>query len=109
MKIYNKSKDTEIYDNFKEVSTFSDKLFGLLKISNPRGLIFRTRFGIHTFFLKSPIDVIVLDKDFKVVKFATVKPNKLFFWNPKYTQVVELPEGSIQSTKTSIGDLIKLM
>lgn len=107
MKIYNKSKDIEIHNNINEASTFSDKLLGMLKKSNLGGLIFKTRFGVHTFFLKNPIDVIILDKDYRVVKLATLKPNRFFFWNPKHNYVLELPEGTIKRTKIEAGNFLK--
>ena len=67
--------------------------------------MFKTRFGIHTFFIKEPIDVIVLDDNFKVVKLATVKPNNIFFWHPRFSKVLEFPQSTIKKTKTQIGDI----
>lgn len=84
-------------------------LFGLLKKSNPRSLLFKTRFGIHTLGLKKAIDIIILDNNFRVVKLGiSVKPNQFFFWNPKFSLVLELPEGTIKKTKTQIGDIVKI-
>ena len=60
-------------------------------------MLFKTRFGIYTFFLREPIDVVVLDRSFKVVKLKEdLKPNKLFFWNPVYPYIIELPQGHIR-------------
>lgn len=57
-----------------------------------------TRWGIHTFFMKFPIDVMVLDNKNKVVKIKReLKPWRLFLWNPKYYKVVELPAGKISN------------
>lgn len=109
MKIINLSKKIIIAENIKEAETLSDKILGLLKKTNPRSLIFKTRFGIHTFFLKESIDVIILDKDLKVVKLKSLEPNKLFFWNPKYNLVLELPKGTVQETFTKIGDTLGLL
>lgn len=108
MKIVNLSKKTIISENVKEGKNFSDKILGLLRKSNPGSLMFKTRFGIHTFFLKVPIDVIVMDQNFEVVKLTNVKPNKLFFYNPKYFYVLELPKGSIKKSKTQTGDILRL-
>lgn len=129
MKVFNQSKKITLADNLKNADSFSDKLLGLLRKSNIGcSMLFRTRFGIHTFFLKRPIDVIVLDratsrctsgrscnfsqtrnyKNLNVVKVATVKPNKFFFWNPKYSLVIEMPRETIKKTKTEIGDTILL-
>ncbi len=58
--------------------------------------------------MKEPIDVLVLDNDFKVVKMGKVKPNSLFFWDPRYSKALELPRGTIKKTKTEIGNLLKI-
>lgn len=108
MQMINKNKNLKLIGNLKEAVSLSDKLLGMLKKSNTRGLIIKTRFGIHTFFLKKPIDVAVLDKNLKVVKLATVKPNKLFFYDPKHNLILELPEGVIRKMRLKLGNLIKL-
>ena len=90
------------------------KLFGINKfvglmfsdLSEP--IYFETHFGIHTFFVKKPIDVLVLDKDFIVRKFANVKPNRIFFWSPKYIRVIEVQSGFIQKHKIKPGDKITI-
>lgn len=108
-KLINKSNNTIISQDLKKAVTFFDKTLGLLNKSNPRFIMFQTRFGIHTFFLNKPIDVIVLDRDFKVVKVAqTLKPNKLFFWNPRYSYIIELPQGTIIKTNTQTGDILEV-
>ena len=95
-------------EDLREAASFSDRLFGLLKKYNTRCWIFQTRFGIHTFGLKSPIDILVLDDGLKVVKLKmSLVPNKLFFWNPRYSKVLELPEGVIEKTRTEVGDMFK--
>ena len=107
MIILNKTKKTTISGAGKIVSSFLDKNLGLLKKSNPRSLLFKTRFGIHSFFLKESIDVVVLNKGCKVVKvYENLKPNRIFFWNPIYDTVLELPKGTIRKSKIAAGDLI---
>lgn len=106
MKVINLNKNTQICNNLKEANSLSDKLLGMIKKSNLGGLIFKTRFGVHTFFLKKSIDVVVLDKKLNVVKLATVKPNRLFFWNPKYNHILELPENTIKNNEITLGSKI---
>jgi len=95
--------------NLKIAESPVDKLFGLLKKKNPRSLLFKTRFGIQTFFLKEPIDIIVLGNHNQVVKAKTVKPNSLFFYNPTSITVLELPKDTIKNTQTKIGDKIEFL
>ena len=85
------------------------KITGLIGKKSATPLLLTTRFGIHTFFLKFPIDVLVLDESNSVVGFKEgLKPNRVFLWNPKYSTVVELPQGSIKRLKVVLGSEIKL-
>lgn len=108
MVLKNVTKNTVVADDLKISSSFLDQMFGLLRKSNPRSLLFRTRFGIHTFGLKNSINVLVLDKNWRVVKMATVKPNQLLFWNIKYRIVIELPSGAIKKSVTKTADKLEL-
>jgi len=86
-----------------------DRLTGLIGKHQAHGLLIRTRFGIHTFFLKFPIDVVVIDKDDTVVKLKDyIKPHRIFLWNPKYDRVLELPKGTIKENDITIGTKIRL-
>lgn len=109
MQVINLSKKVEITANCKEAASFSDKLLGLLKKSNTRCLMFRTHFGVHTFGLKEEIEVVVLNNDQKVVKLAVVKPNGLFFWNPKYSLILELPKGTLEKSRIEVADQLQLI
>ncbi|MDO8429180.1 MAG: DUF192 domain-containing protein [Candidatus Daviesbacteria bacterium] len=108
MPIYNLTRESIIAKDFKQVQKVQDLLLGLLNPRSPRTLIFKTRFGIHTFGLKTKIDVIVLDRNLKVVKMAKLKPWRVFFWNPLYNLVVEMPQGVIKNSKTELGDRIEI-
>ncbi len=68
---------------------------------------FTTRWGIHTFGVAFPIDILILDKNHQVVKAAqSIAPNHFFFWLPIYKDVVELPAGEIKKRKILLGDLL---
>lgn len=108
MVLKNVTKNTILAKDLKEAKSALDLTLGLLRKSNPRSLLFRTNLGIHTFGLKEAIDVLVLDGNFRVVKLKqNLKPDFLFFWNPKYNLVLELPVGTIKKSKTTILDLIR--
>ena len=105
--IKNITKNTIISEDFYRLTGF-EKFKGLIG-SKQKTLIFKTRFGIHTFFLKSPIDVVILDKSNKaVIVKAGLKPNRIFLWNIKYDTVIELPENYIKNSKTEKNDLLKI-
>jgi len=85
------------------------KVTGLLGKKQPENLYFRTRFGIHTFGMKFPIDVVILDKKNAIVDLKCgLCPNRIFLWNPRYDKVLELPNGFIVSSKIKIGSTIEL-
>lgn len=105
--IKNLTKKTTLSTDTKFATSFLDRALGLLRKSNPKTLIFQTRFGLHTFLLKEPIDVIVLNNENIAVKLQKdLKPNNLIFWNPKYSLCIELPKNSLKNSKTEIGDKI---
>lgn len=110
MVLKNISKKTILATDLKEAKGIIDSLLGLLKKSNSCCLLFKTRFGIHTFFLKQPIDVLILDNNFQVVKIKeNLKPNRVFFWNPRYYFILELPGGVVKKTNTGFGDKLTFL
>jgi uncharacterized protein len=83
----------------RELKNFWQRLTGEIgrKIIIP--IYFETRFGVHTFGVRHPIDVLILDENSLVVKKKTLKPNRIFVWPIKYNRVVELPAGSLISVR----------
>lgn len=68
-----------------------EKFIGLMGKDKPETVCLETRWGIHTFFMKYPIDVFVLDDKNKVVKVKrNLKPWRVFFWNPRYYKILEM-------------------
>lgn len=93
----------------KKLKGFKDKTRGLLFSKTAFPVFIETRFGIHTFGLKFPIGVLILDGANRVVGLKeNLKPNRIFLWNPKYKKVIELPQGEIINKKIKIGDIIKV-
>ena len=93
----------------KKAKNLKEKIIGLLGKKTPEPLLIKTRFGIHTFGLKFPIDVVVLDKENKVVKLKeNLKPFRIFLWNPNYNVVLELPKGSIKEKEITKNSQIQL-
>src|SRR3989344_6672816 len=85
------------------------KLTGLIGKNKIEPLLIETRFGIHTFGVKSPIDVVILDKKNNVIKIKkSLKPNRVFFWSLLFCKVLELPEKSIEKNNIKIKKHIRL-
>lgn len=103
----NKTKNTFILKNFSTLKGVK-KLIGLMGKEKSEIVIFKTRFGIHTFFLKFPIDLVIVSKNKKVVFIKqSLKPNRIVFWNFRYNTVIELPEGFIKKSGINIGSILK--
>ncbi len=95
--------------NAKFLKNFDQKSKGLLGKEKAENIYFETRWGIHTFFLKFPIDVVILDDKNLVVKLANgLKPNRVFLWNPWFFRVLELKNGEIEKHKISLGSVINI-
>ncbi len=63
--------------------------------------------GVHTFGMRFPIDVIVMDDAYIVQTVRrNLKPNRFFFWNPKYRNVIEFPAGTADGSNTATGDAL---
>jgi Uncharacterized ACR, COG1430 len=104
------------YSFFSMVQSIQINAITLSGMAAVRGLLdnriqppvfFITRFGIHTFFMKYPIDIVILDLEDSVVYiFEDVKPFKFVFWNPKYKKVLELKSGYCKKFNIGIGTKI---
>jgi len=94
----------------KELSSFFKKSVGLILSKNNEPIYFETRFGIHTFFMRKSIDVVVMDENFivRVLKIG-LKPWKIFVWNPMYYKVLELPENFTEKKSIKLGCEIKIL
>lgn len=85
----------------KEYHTFFKKLKGLMFKKNFNyGVRLTNCNSIHTFFMKEKIDVIITDKNNKILYIAkSLKPNQII-WPIKHGfYVFELPEKTINNLK----------
>lgn len=108
MIIFNNTRKILISAKVVEANTLVEKLVGLIGSKKPRAIVLRTRFGIHTFGLRFPIDCLILDREGRVVDMREqLLPGRIFFWSLRYSTIVELPVGTIRKSKTKIGDEIQ--
>lgn len=86
-----------------------ERMTGLIGKHQAHGLVINTRFGIHTFGLKFPIDVLILDNEGHVRALKKeLKPHSVYFWNPMHSIVLELPNGTIEENSIHLGSKIDL-
>lgn len=89
--------------------TLWEKVKGLLGTKKPHPLLLKTHWGIHTFGMKYPIDVVILNNSHTIVALQpNLPPNRIFLWNPTYETVLELPAGFIQKHLLKLGKKVVL-
>ncbi len=77
-----------------EAKTFYEKFSGLMFCRQKYGLMIKNCSSVHTCFMKFKIDVVCLDKDYKIVKiFYGIKPFRAVFQFNKTKHILELPSG----------------
>ncbi|OGH11914.1 MAG: hypothetical protein A2857_05680 [Candidatus Levybacteria bacterium RIFCSPHIGHO2_01_FULL_36_15] len=94
----------------KKANNIKEKMIGFIGKQESYPLLIETHFGIHTFGVKFPIDVLVLDNLHKVISLReNLKPNRIFLWNIKHNKVLELPQKTIKEKNLKVGDIIKII
>ena len=79
--------------NLTECTTFLSRLKGFMFTKNiDKALLFNKCNSIHTFFMKTNIDVILCNQDNKILYYYNnLKPNKIILPQKNITKVFELP------------------
>lgn len=91
--------------NLKICTKFKDKFMGLMfKKDFNYSLLFPKCNGIHTFFMKENIDIILTNKENKIIYIIkNLKPNKIILPKKDVYNTFELPVNKI---KVKINDYI---
>ena len=99
-----------------EVAQVADNLLtrfiglqGRARLEEGHGLVIRPCSGIHTMFMRFPIDVIYVNRDDRVVHLErAIVPWRVGRVMREARYVVELPAGTIARSGTQLGDQIAL-
>lgn len=114
MPIKNITRKTIVAKRFKIAMSSIEKALGLM-FSEPKDalvMVFEKEknIALHMFFVLGTIDVLFLDKNFKVVELKrNFKPFTSYTSGKKAKYVIELPAGSIKDSKTRIDDKVALI
>ncbi|MCA9401515.1 MAG: DUF192 domain-containing protein [Candidatus Omnitrophica bacterium] len=110
--ILNQTQQTLLAENAKIADSFMTRMVGLLNrkfLSQGEALIITRCQSIHMVFMRFSIDAVFADKHDSVVGLVkNIKPyqfSSIFF---KASYVIELPVGTIDRTKTGVGDLLQI-
>lgn len=99
-------------DNLRIASSFWSRFIGLMGrscLTAGEGILLMVCPSIHTFFMRFPIDVAYLDCDMRVVAIREgVKPWRMLPGVPSGAHTLELPEGTLRATATSIGQKLEV-
>jgi uncharacterized membrane protein (UPF0127 family) len=111
MHVFNQTRNRPLITQGRLANTFWLRLRGLLGASplqQGEGLILVGEKSIHTLFMKFPIDVVYVDKNYRVIRVdANMVPYRLGPFVAQSAYVLEMPVGTIASTATETGDRLK--
>lgn len=100
-----------ICQNVRIAERFDERLLGLMfskDLEKENGLLISPCNSIHTFFMRYPIDIVFMDKNFKVVKaIYNIKPWRMTLMYWRATQVLEMKAGAL-SKKLNLNDELVL-
>lgn len=106
--VYNKTKETFLAFRVRVADSVLTRLIGLLgkrSLKPDSGVWIVPSNAIHTFGMLFPFDVVMIDRDFKVVGVREFLPPFRILW-PKLRaeSVIELPAHTIFKSRTEVGD-----
>ena len=111
MRATNATRGSLLGERIRVADTGLTRIVGLLgerELRRGDGLLIVPSQGIHTWGMSFPIDVAVLDREWKVIGINhALRPFRMtrFFW--RAAAVLELPAGTLISSSTAVGDLIE--
>ena len=110
--ISNKTRSTMVCRKGRIANTFLTRLFGLLgsrKLDPDAGLLIQPCSGVHTFGMKFAIDIVALDREYRVVGvWSDIGPWRIRGLSRRTRRVLELPSGQIERAMISVGDELAL-
>jgi uncharacterized membrane protein (UPF0127 family) len=110
MVLVNVTKKSVVSNRCHFANSVFKRMVGLLNrkaLAPGEGLLIDRCYGIHTFGMRFPIDVLFLDKDLKVMRAVAALPPFRTCVVRRAVYVLEMPVGAIQSTRTEAGDQIQ--
>ena len=111
MRVFNQTRDVPLITQGRLANTFWLRLRGLLgaaPLQQGEGLILVDEKSIHTLFMGFAIDIVYVDKDYRVIRIdPNMVPYRLGSFVAKSAYVLEMPVGTIAQTDTKIGDQLK--
>ena len=93
--------------NVLVANSFFKKLFGFMNKKNiTQGMFFPKTSSIHTFFMKENIDIIMINKNNKVIYYQKNVPKNKIIIKKRAYHTIELPNNSLNNI--SINDKLTI-
>jgi uncharacterized protein len=111
MVLVNATRKTVVSDRCHFANTVLKRMVGLLnrrRFAKGEGLLLDRCYGVHTFGMRFPIDVLFLDKDLRVIRAVKGLPPYRTSIVKKAVYVLELPVGALEASRTEEGDQIQI-
>jgi uncharacterized protein len=106
--VYNKSKETFLSFRVAVADSVLSRLVGLLgrrSLKHDSGVWIVPANSIHTIGMLFSFDLVMIDKDFRVVNVKEmVRPFRVVWPNLRAESVIELPQHTIFRSRTQVGD-----
>ena len=106
--VFNKSKETFLSFRVRVADSFSSRLIGLLgkrSLKPDGGVWIVPANSIHTVGMLFSFDLVMIDKDFRVVNVKEmVQPVRIVWPKLRAESVIELPAHTIFRSRTEVGD-----
>jgi uncharacterized membrane protein (UPF0127 family) len=111
---FNKTRQTFLATEMRVANTHLSRLRGLMGLSpskflHGQALWIMPCHGVHTWFMRFPVDVIYLDRDHTVVHIEeSLRPWRFAPVRMEAQSVIELPPHTIFNSGTRVGDRFEL-
>ena len=106
--VYNQTKGASLAARVFVANTGMSRLIGLLgkrSLEPDTGIWILPSNSIHTIGMRFRFDVILIDRDYKVVGlYERIPPFRMTWPNFRARSVLELPADTIEKTHTQVGD-----
>jgi uncharacterized protein len=113
MNLIDVTRATTVGTRITIADTSLTRLIGLVgrrRLDAGCGLLIRPSFGIHTFGMLFPIDVVALNKNLQVLKlWHRLIPFRMTSIHLKTDSMLELPAGQIRNCQMKVGDQLEFV
>ena len=111
LRVSNPLRHSVLGDRIRVADTTLTRFVGLMgrgSLAPGHGLLIHPSNGVHTFWMRFAIDVLLLDREQRVLlSYENMRPFRITAINWKASSALELPPGTIAATNTQLGDQLQ--